>query len=346
MNEFDYKILADNKVMIICKDAEATKINIPNMIDGYDVVSVCSKLFGFNDSLESVTVPEGVQKIESYAFSMCVNLKEIYLPNSLKSIENHAFYGCDSLESIKIPEGVESIEALVFSGCSSLKEIYLPSSLKEIADNAFYQHQTNDSGPVFIVKKDTFAYEYAMKQVKRNTGKIRLSQDYIIKDHIMYDKDMKEVIYCPNDIDDLIDDYVASIIIPEGVETIGCSAFSGCKNLEEIHLPSSLKGIEAYAFAYCEGLETMTMPESVLNIGEGAFKECIHLEDVELPKGLRVINDNAFKDCFSLDRVYLPKNFNDIMFYDWSFDDDVKIYYDDTCNTYKYFYLNVWKKQG
>ncbi len=126
----------------------------------------------------------------------------------VSQIEKRAIYGFDYLVSVTIPENIESIEAYAFSFSSHLKEVHLPSSLKEVAENAFYQCNMNDGGPTFIVEKGTFAYKYALECAKRNRSKIKLSQDYIIKDHIMYDKDMKEVIYCPNDIDDLIDDYV------------------------------------------------------------------------------------------------------------------------------------------
>lgn len=86
---------------------------------------------------KSYTIPEGVEKIGSYAFSRCVNIAEITMPGGVTAIETSAFSGCQSLESIKIPEGVSEIGSTAFYGCEKLESAYIPASVKAIGFAAF-----------------------------------------------------------------------------------------------------------------------------------------------------------------------------------------------------------------
>ena len=49
-----------------------------------------------------VIIPDGVTKIEEWAFSGCSSLKSIEIPNSVTEIGYSAFGGCTSLQSIEI----------------------------------------------------------------------------------------------------------------------------------------------------------------------------------------------------------------------------------------------------
>ena len=51
---------------------------------------------------------------------------------------------------------------------------------------------------------------------------------------------------------------LASIELPEGLDSIGVSAFAGCSSLETVKLPSTIKGINDYAFSGSTGIETVT----------------------------------------------------------------------------------------
>ena len=79
--------------------------------------------------------------------------------------------------------------------------------------------------------------------------------------------------------------YLSKVRIPEGVTTIGPSAFAGTDSepappLETIHFPNSLKRIENSAFAYNHALKSVTVPANVNYIGNSAFQKNDKLEDV------------------------------------------------------------------
>ena len=95
------------------------------------------KLYINNELATSVTIPDGVTSIPSYAFRGCSGLTSITIPNSVTSIGSYAFYGCTGLTSITIPNSVTSIDPGTFSGCSGLTSITIPDSVTGIGTCAF-----------------------------------------------------------------------------------------------------------------------------------------------------------------------------------------------------------------
>lgn len=73
-------------------------------------------------------------------------------------------------------------------------------------------------------------------------------------------------------------DYLKSVIVPEGVKVLNYSAFATCYALETIQLPSTLTTIGEYAFSTCTSLKNVIIPESVTNIGHFAFVSCTSLK--------------------------------------------------------------------
>ena len=78
---------------------------------------------------------------------------------------------------------------------------------------------------------------------------------------------------------------VGSYTIPEGVTSIGESAFQ-----------------------YCYGLILVTIPDSVTSIMDGAFWSCTSLTNVVVGSSVTNIEDFAFESCLSLIGVYFKGN--------------------------------------
>ncbi len=62
--------------------------------------------------------------IGSEAFSACISLTSIEIPEGVTSIENGTFYRCEGLTSITIPDSVKWIWAEAFLNCRSLTSVY------------------------------------------------------------------------------------------------------------------------------------------------------------------------------------------------------------------------------
>ncbi len=88
-------------------------------------------------SLTSITIPDSVTSIESYAFENCTSLTDITIPDSVTSIEEYSFNNCTGLTGITIPESVTNIGESAFSGCISLKSIAIPGNVTDIKSYTF-----------------------------------------------------------------------------------------------------------------------------------------------------------------------------------------------------------------
>ncbi|EKC51134.1 surface antigen BspA, partial [human gut metagenome] len=64
---------------------------------------------------------------------------------------------------------------------------------------------------------------------------------------------------------------IKSVIIENGVTSIGNYSFSGCANLINITIPNSVTSIGSYAFSDCTSLTSVTIGNSVTSIGSSAF---------------------------------------------------------------------------
>ena len=105
---------------------------------------------------------------------------------------------------------------------------------------------------------------------------------------------------------------VTSIVIEEGVTSIGNEAFHLCKNLISITIPKTLKSIGNNTFYDCTSLTSVTIPGNVESIGESAFYYCDNLTDVTLQDGVKSIGDAAFIWCNNLTNIVLPNSVTSI----------------------------------
>ena len=110
------------------------------------------------------------------------------------------------------------------------------------------------------------------------------------------------------------DSYAAltSITIPDSVTSIGADAFYGCTSLESITIPDSVTSIGNYAFSDCTSLTSLTIPDSVTSIGEFAFVSCEGLKSVEIGSGVTSIGECVFAHCEGLESVEIGSNVESI----------------------------------
>ena len=102
-------------------------------------------------------------------------------------------------------------------------------------------------------------------------------------------------------------DNLKTLTIPEGVTSIGDSAFSGYSGLTSVTIPSSVTSIGNHAFAGCYNLTAVTIPEGVTSIGDGSFYWCWSLTSITIPSSVRTIGCQAFEYCSGLTTVSIVK---------------------------------------
>lgn len=108
---------------------------IPPTHEGLPVKRIGAYAFD-EKALKTVVIPEGVEVIESYAFSECSDLVNVSLPSTLKIISSGVFNECVSLTEIELPNNLEYIGSYAFEECK-LSKIVIPASVTEIDAFAF-----------------------------------------------------------------------------------------------------------------------------------------------------------------------------------------------------------------
>ncbi|MBP5583918.1 MAG: leucine-rich repeat domain-containing protein, partial [Bacteroidales bacterium] len=98
---------------------------------------------------------------------------------------------------------------------------------------------------------------------------------------------------------------ITSLIIQEGVQKIGNSAFSGCSKLQSVALPNSLTDMEDCAFTHCKKLTDITFSNNLTIIPSEAFRECDALQSIVIPGSVKTIDSYAFYICPNLTSVTL-----------------------------------------
>lgn len=101
-------------------------------------------------------------------------------------------------------------------------------------------------------------------------------------------------------------DFVKSVVVEEGVTSVGANAFRGCKELTSVTLPFSCKEIGEHAFMGCKSLPTINIPYGLTTIGKEAFVGCVLLTKMDLPGSVQSIGEKAFMNCRNLTHIRLP----------------------------------------
>ena len=95
------------------------------------------KLYINNEPATSITIPDGVTEIPSYAFRGCSGLTSVTIGSGVKSIGDWAFYKCSKLTSVTIGNSVTSIGYGAFEGCTGLTSVTIGNSVTSIGYGAF-----------------------------------------------------------------------------------------------------------------------------------------------------------------------------------------------------------------
>ncbi len=136
-SKFTYTALNSSTAKLTAYNGTDTELTVPGQLGGYQITAIDNNAFKAKNTLESVTLPDGVTSIGQYSFMNCTKLESISLPYGLKTIGYGAFNGCTKLTSLKLPNTVTTLGTNSFKGCTSLKSVSLPNSMTAIGNSVF-----------------------------------------------------------------------------------------------------------------------------------------------------------------------------------------------------------------
>lgn len=270
-------------------------VDMPEL-DGIPLKLISSGAFYNNAMVTSLTVKNPIERIAYRAFCNASNLKNVTFYNKgegIDFIDTLAFSDCRSLESIDLSNSsITEIPENAFSNCTSLKTVKLPPTVTKIADDAFVnckkleEIQGLSNCKISEIGKDAFAGCYNLKTFDISSATITSLPDTICSN--MY--------------------ALTSIHLPKTLTSIGTSALEGCKKLEEITGISDCKltSIGANAFASCSALKEVDLSKSSFTaLPTSAFAKDTALTSVKLPDSLTEIGEKAFVGCGAMEKIDL-----------------------------------------
>ena len=261
-----------------------------------------------NSGVQSVALPDTVQKLSASAFKNCTALTTIKLSSKLEVIEDKAFYGCSALTEVTFPEGLVTIGGQAFADCTSLKSISIPSTTTEIGrkptpnDKDYYDYATE----LYDEYENLISVTVKVAECDSFVGCTALQSITVDKNNPVYDsRDNCNALIRTED-NTLVFGSSHSTI-PDTITAIGKSAFGENKELTEINIPSSVTEIGDSAFSGCTGLASVTFSDTAVEIGYCAFASCTALTEITLPD-YSTIGGSAFSGCTGLKRAVIPEH--------------------------------------
>lgn len=109
-----------------------TAVSIPEKVTELE-----QGVFGQCESLQNVTLHDGITVIRKDAFSRCYALSRISLSAGLESIGEHAFFACVLLQELEFGEELTQIGSAAFYGCGQLSKLTFKGSAPNLAEDAF-----------------------------------------------------------------------------------------------------------------------------------------------------------------------------------------------------------------
>lgn len=222
-----------------------------------------------------VTIPEGVKKIEKYAFRYNKEIEKVIFPTTLCDIGQWAFDGCKNLTTVKMSYRVKRVDDGAFRDCTSLQTVDLSMTGLEVLPESAFKGCTSLTQvtlpeSIKVIGRDAF-------NGCRYLGSINLPEGLTtIQLFAFYDCDSLTAVALPDTLQFLGNsafagcDVLESIRIPAGITTLQVSVFSGDYNLDTVYLPDTLRTIQSAALATKDGdheepgsLSSLYIPESV-----------------------------------------------------------------------------------
>lgn len=299
--------VSDGKATITdCNTSISGNVKIPSKLGGYPVISIGYDAFSNCISITSITIPEGIENIGEDAFFYCKNLTNISIPNSVTNIGSLAFYNCKNLKNVSLGNNVTSIGYRVFYGCSSLISITIPDSVTSIGEEAFCYcyNLTSITIPNSVKSIDACAFFDCTSLINVTLGNNVTNIGY----RAFYGCSSLTSINLPDSIISIGESsfyntayYKNSSNWKNGVLYIGNHLIKSEDTLSGYYaIKSGTKTIANEAFWDCTNLTSITIPNSVVSIGNSAFWNCSSLINITIPVSVINIDKRAFYGCDNL----------------------------------------------
>ena len=295
----------------------ASFLKIPSIVDGTPVVSICENAFCSDDAIIELYIPDSVKSLDKNCFSNAKWLESVCFFGGNVEIGEETFGNCDRLERIVIKDGSVSIGKRAFK-----------NSVNVTFDEDTFNHIVSIGEEAFLKSSEDLREEIVVSDSVVSVGARAFTKFFpqrivigaslrdIGDDAFGFLKNLREIVvskdnpYLEVSGKCLIDKTKNKVVIglpgakiPSTVTAIGVAAFQYRTDIEQLTLSPNITEIGERAFANCTNMSYLSMSDNLKIIGKEAFKECESLTSVTLGKGITEVSEGAFEYCYSLGSV-------------------------------------------
>lgn len=257
-------------------------------------------------SLTSFMVPDGVSQLSSSVFSGCTHLVSVTLPESICTIGDAAFRKT-GLKTIEIPAAVGYIGDGAFENCSALATVRFLGAPYTINEEAFggvaadAEYSSSDASWT-AAKRQNYGgtlnwTPYSGTSSSVVSGACGANLTWTL------DANGTLTISGIGEMDDYSSHYEWY-----GKEyTPNFAPWGGYTNrITSLVVENGVTSIGDYAFQHCQKLSSLSIPKSIINYGVGVFDNCDSIQSFDIPYGIRSIPQKMFYNCEGLLTVTIP----------------------------------------
>ena len=257
-----------------------TNTEITNLTIPYNISTIGAYSFIGCSGIKNITIPYNVKTIDFAAFEGCNSLSSVTIPNGVTTIGIRAFSGCTGLTSVSIPQSVTTIGSNAFCNCNNLTlvKVYIESPIS--ITNTTFSNSANATLCVLRGCKDAYeaaAYWNDFYEIVEviDFEDTKVKSKCVANWDTNGDGELSEAEAAA--VSNLGEVFRYSDITSfnelqyfTGLTSIGAYAFQFCNNLSSIIIPEGVISIGNYAFAN-NPISDVQIPASVQSIGENAF---------------------------------------------------------------------------
>lgn len=245
--------------------------------------------------LSNIQIPQTVTRISGCAFKGCSALDGFTCPKSLSSIGESAFEDCVAITSFSF-SNISSVGQSAFKGCNQLKNVELNNNISVIPAECFSGcvNLENLNNLQLIIRIENNAFENCKSIKAFELQSIISIANYAFKD-------------C---------NAANSVILGDGLQTLGDGIFYNCSNIESLIIPGNVENIGRSVFSGCSALKVLTFNdgETTLHLPIGSYDGATSVQKKEVNGEIIQFKIQYYKSAFDglpIEKLYLGRNLSD-----------------------------------
>ena len=323
---------------------------VPAEINGRKVKGIEQDAFLKNDTIKTLTISEGIERVSGFFAGYCSNLEKITLPASANicAVSGEMFFtgvdgfvdGCESLQEISVSkdnpylvvkDGIlynqQMTDLIAYPAGLKRESVVIPEGIIKIRGSAFaynpYIKKVVFPDSIRTIGYGAFNNCLSLEEINippycqligqfafQSTGIKHIKIPAELGDSIMLDCFMGTLLETI-EVEEGNQYYHAE----NGALYAGTSllVYAAGRKESEFVVPEGTTYIVSSAFMDAKNLKKVTIASTVETIARDAFYGCTQLEEIYLKEGkLKTIEKSAFVNCYKLTEIMLPEGIEEI----------------------------------